>query len=141
MNQVTIFLCTCGELPQFGWHDLYGDNLHCRECGRNTEWCADKTSAVAAWNALIQKYFKVRNLINDLVLNTIEHTIHAPYEKRADLSTFTKYIADEWMQHNEVALFAAMRTEETEMKAEKEEIEKSDVARTSDHIKMSGKRK
>lgn len=92
-------------------------------------------------DTLLQKYFKVRNLINDLVLNTIEHTIHAPYEKRADLSTFTKYIADEWMQHNEVALFAAMRTEETEMKAEKEEIEKSDVARTSDHIKMSGKRK
>ena len=53
MKQITIFLCTCGELPQFGWHDLYGDNLHCRECDRHTEWCVDKPAAVAAWNALI----------------------------------------------------------------------------------------
>lgn len=53
MKQITIFLCTCGELPQFGWHDLYGDNLHCRECGSHTEWCTDKPSAIMAWNALI----------------------------------------------------------------------------------------
>ena len=53
MKQVVIFLCTCGELPRFGWHDLYGDNLHCQECGIHTDWCADKPSAVAAWNTLI----------------------------------------------------------------------------------------
>ncbi|MDD5272852.1 MAG: hypothetical protein PHU14_09060 [Methylovulum sp.] len=53
LNQITIFLCVCGELPQFGWHDLYGYNLHCRECKRHTDWCVDKPAAVVAWNALI----------------------------------------------------------------------------------------
>jgi len=53
MKQVTLFLCICGELPQFGYHDLYGDNLHCRECGLHTDWCSSKLTAVAAWNMLI----------------------------------------------------------------------------------------
>jgi hypothetical protein len=50
----------CGNLPQFGWHDLHGYNLYCRECDsdsgdRNTGFFLDKKDAVKTWNRLTSK--------------------------------------------------------------------------------------
>ena len=60
MSKWDINECFCGRLPQFGWHDLHGYNLHCFECNQDsgeahTGWHLDKADAVKEWNKLTSK--------------------------------------------------------------------------------------
>lgn len=52
----SIYQCPCGALPQIGYHDISGNNIHCGEkCGRLTKYYVTIKEAIDAWNKLIDE--------------------------------------------------------------------------------------